>query len=199
MSPPTNPALSHTMKWTPTNQADEGPVPSGDGGTLSPDSSRSDSSSLTDRWQGQQGFLDVILCPSLQCIHHASLSICQRTDTHQMTGGRGNGGAVCVHPPLWSTCTEEVSVSDGLVLSRMQHLAAEWTKVTSEGDRASGTKIETKCCSTPCREPCLLMTPHTRWESLQSRVKYTIRQVSLESPTESWEPRLGRQHTEMCW
>lgn len=46
--------------------------------------------------------LDVILCPSLQCFHHASLSICQWTDTHQMAGGRGYSCTICVRPLLWS-------------------------------------------------------------------------------------------------
>lgn len=96
--------------------------------------------------------LDVILCPSLQCFHHASLSICQWTDTHQMAGGRGYSCTICVRPLLWSHAYwGSQRVWWFWFRARIQHLTAERTKVPSEGDR----EPETKSKETAVRHPAV--------------------------------------------
>lgn len=192
--------LSHTL-WSgrPLTRRMRARFPSDDG-TLSPDSSRSDSSSLTDRRQGQQGFprcdslpFTSMLSPrftlNLPMNRYASDGRRTRVQLHNLCAS-----AVVVSRILGESACVMVLVSspDTTSYSRVNK-SPVWRR------QRTRNKIERNCCSTPRREPRLLMTPHTRWESLQIRVKHTISQVSLESPTESWELRLGRQHAEMCW
>lgn len=192
-------SLSHTMKWTPTNQADEGPVSIG-------------------RWDFISWFFQIWLIisqwpaartagfPSMwfSALHFNAFTTLHSQFANEQIRIRWPEDAgtaaqfVCVRC-CGLTHTGGVSVCDGLVSSPDTTSYSRVNKSPVWRRQRTRNKIERNCCSTPRREPRLLMTPHTRWESLQIRVKHTISQVSLESPTESWELRLGRQHAEMCW
>lgn len=144
--------VSHTL-WSgrPLTRRMRARFPSDDG-TLSPDSSRSDSSSLTDRRQGQQGF------PRCDSLPFTSMLSPRFTLNLPMNRYASDGRRTRVQ--LHNLCASAVVVSRILGESacvmvwfraRIQHLTAEWTKVPSEGDR----EPETKSKETAVRHPAV--------------------------------------------